>query len=284
MILELSALGTHWWISLEEGASEDLAHKIPEIIMEFENNYSRFDDTSYISKLNDTKQLKNPPIELVNMLKYALDVYDATEGIFNISVGSKLEKSGYGYKKDVASKVSRKLRDDLIIDDSEIKLSKHTRIDLGGFGKGWLIEKLAGYLKNEGVYDYVINGGGDIAAGNYDSTIYIEHPLDSKKHIGEVVLKNNALASSSNIKRSWIVNGKDNAHIINPKGKSNIDILSMHVLADNILFADTFATILMLVNHNKRLELAEKFNLEFMEILPDLSVHKTKGFKINLNQ
>lgn len=284
MIIELLALGTKWWISLPEDSDETFLENITQMVMEFESNYSRFDDTSYISKLNDNKRLENAPQELINMLKYALDVYDATDGIFNISVGSKLEKSGYGYKKDMSSKISKSLRNDLLIKDDVLSLSKNTRIDLGGFGKGWLIEKLAAYLQNESIFDYVINGGGDIAVGNYSSTIYIEHPLDASQQIGEIILKNNALASSSNIKRSWIINSKEQAHIVNPNNRSKSKILSMHVLADRILFADTFATVFMLVEREKRLELAHKYNLEFMEILPDLTVYKTKGFNIVLNQ
>lgn len=283
MIIELLALGTKWWISLPEGSDETFLENITQIIMEFENNYSRFDSNSLVSKLNDSKKLQNAPTELINMLNYAFDVYESTEGKFNISVGAALEKSGYGYKTDASSKISTKLKNDIKINDRDISLSKFTRIDLGGFGKGWLIEKIAGYLKSEGIEDFVINGGGDIAVGNYNSTIFIEHPLESNLQIGEINLKNNALASSSNIKRSWTIDGKNHTHIINPSKKPRTDILSMHVLAKNILFADTFSTVFMMVDRNKRLEYASAYNLEFMEILSDLTTYKTSGFNINLN-
>jgi thiamine biosynthesis lipoprotein len=283
MILEFPALGTHWWISLPEDTDEELANKLIGIVTEFENNYSRFDDTSHISKLNDNKIIKNPSDELVNMLTYALDVYEATDGIFNISIGSKLERNGYGHKEDKNSAVSHSLKSDIHISKNDIKLSDTTRIDLGGFGKGWLIEKLTGFLKNEGIYDFHINGGGDITVGNYESSIYIEHPLDSNLQIGEINLINKSLASSSNIKRSWTINSKNHAHIVHPIINKNIEILSVHVLGDSILFADTFATVFMLVDREKRLKLANQYGLEFMEILPDLTTYKTNDFNIKLN-
>lgn len=284
MQVTLDALGTKWWITLPNGAKDTLIKELKSTITEFEDKYSRFKSTSLIGKLNDFKILKNPPAELINMLNYALDVYEATEGVFNISIGSKLEKTGYGIKVDKSSKVSSSLLDDVIISEEKILLSKNTRIDLGGFGKGWLIEKLAGLLKHRGIEKFIINGGGDITVYGEPETIYIGHPTDEAMHVGGITINNQSLASSSNLKRTWEFKGKKHAHIVHPKNDSKVDVLSIHVLAENILFADTFATVFLLVPRSKRLELAHRYQLNFMEILPDLTTFKTGRFNINLNE
>lgn len=283
MILELTALGTKWWINTSEKLPKNISKEINKIVLEFEQNYTRFNNSSYIGILNDKKILINPTDELLSILTFALDVYSQTNGVFNISIGSELEKSGYGIKHDISSKVSKDLIKDISITKESIKLSKSTRIDLGGLGKGWLIEKLAGYLKHSGINNFIINGGGDITTSGNAVDIYLEHPLNSKLQIGKVELHNNSLASSSNIKRSWINKGKRRSHIIHPEDNKLDDLLSVHVMADSILFADTFATIFMLVNRKKRLEYCERYGFEYMEILEDMTVFKTPGFNINLN-
>ena len=63
--------------------------------LEFEQNYSRFLDTSYISKLNETKKLVDFPSELFEMITLGELARVKSLQAFNIGVGSILEKIGY---------------------------------------------------------------------------------------------------------------------------------------------------------------------------------------------
>jgi len=282
MQITLDALGTRWWITLPN-KNKNLKSELTSIITNFEKDYSRFNKDSFIGRLNDSKCLDNPPEELINMLTYALDVYSQTNGVFNISIGSELEKSGYGKESDSKSIVSKDLPKDVNVSLNKISLSDKTRIDLGGFGKGWLIEKLAGYLKHEGVSSFLINGGGDITSHGGSENIYLENPLEPNEYIGEVILQYNSLASSSNLKRAWESGGKKHSHIIHPGGNKLEGILSMHVMADSILFADTFATIFLLVDRETRLNYAMRYGFEFMEVLADHTTFRTPGFSFISN-
>lgn len=284
MLHEFNALGTKWWIDLPKSKNKLNIGTVKQTVEDFENNYSRFKEDSYIGQLNNKKFLDSPPSELVNMLTYAINVYIASGGVFNISVGSALEKSGYGEKYDDNSKISTDLPSDIIVSSERITLNPSTRIDLGGFGKGWLIQKLYETLKHNGAKYFSINGGGDIVNYGKANDFFIEHPKDHNLYIGKILLNNQSLASSSNIKRSWRHKGKKHAHIIHPaSSKPSSSALSMHILADNILFADTFATIFMLIDRPKRHQLAKEYGLEFLEIMPDMTTYKTPGFNVELN-
>lgn len=58
-------------------------------------------------------------------------------------------------------------------------------IDLGGLGKGWLIDKLSDLLRNEGYKEFLINGGGDMYVSSTEKQeCYIEHPRDTELVIG----------------------------------------------------------------------------------------------------
>lgn len=283
MHYEFDALGTKWWIYLPKKSYKSNVDIIKNTVEDFENNYSRFKEDSFIGQLNDNKYLDSPPSELVNMLTYAIDVYKATDGIFNISVGSALEKLGYGKKSDENSEISDNLLQDIKISPDKITLSPNTRIDLGGFGKGWLIQKLSEILKQNGTSYFSINGGGDIVNYGKPKEFFIEHPTENDLYIGKIVLNNQSLASSSNIKRSWQHKGKEYAHIIHPESIKTSSVLSVHVLTENILFADTFATIFMLVDRPKRHQLAKEYGLDYLEIMPDMTTYRSPGFNVELN-
>ncbi|MEQ1665679.1 MAG: FAD:protein FMN transferase [Bdellovibrionales bacterium] len=279
------ALGTHWWVEIIDNNPNitQLKPGILIIVQEFEKNYSRFMPTSLISSLNNSKALKNAPQELQDMLKYSADIHIKTDRVFNITVGSQLEKDGYGQVKDLSSKIALETEKHINIDQSLIRLSETTRIDLGGIGKGWLIDKLADYLKASGISDFIINGGGDIYVASNDRQaikIKIEHPTIVGQSIGTIFIKNGGLASSSAQKRKWTTaSGKITHHIINPAtNKAQSKLASIHIYAKTTTLADVLATVFLLIDERKRQELSKKFNVSYLAINHDLSFYKSPGF------
>lgn len=277
--LVLDALGTRWFLEFSEpSVKEQLLIKK---IRRFERDYSRFVEDSLISRLNSDKILKKPPNELQDMLNYCLGMYCQTDGVFNITVGSLLEKLGYGRWHDQTSKISQNLADDVIVEADQIVIAKHVRIDLGGIGKGWLIDDLGGAMQAYGCENYIINGGGDILCGSLPQKIFIEHPTNKSQVVGEVMLAREAMASSSCKKRVWR-DGKDNvySHIVAPGAFASVqaDLLSIHVRAPEAKLADVVATVLLLVDHKKRIKLANLLNVQFLEIHNDLTFWQTSKF------
>jgi FAD:protein FMN transferase len=273
-------LGTRWWIELDGSkASSKMASSLKCVAQEFEGAYSRFLPSSQLGMLNDSKTLPKPSPEMINMLQYALKMHATTDGIFNISVGSLLEKNGYGQPNDPGARVSNQIDETIIISKDQIEIDASVRLDFGGFGKGWLIEKMSQKLASEGIKDYVINGGGDIAVGDQPQKLYIEHPLDNLQYIGYIIARNSSLASSSLQKRQWEKQGKIKSHIVHPGGKAtDLSLLSIHIAAKSALTADTFATVFLLIGHEKRCQLAQKFGLQFLEVRSDGSFWQTPGF------
>ncbi|HUC90036.1 MAG TPA: FAD:protein FMN transferase [Patescibacteria group bacterium] len=278
--ITFEALGTRWWIELDgPKASTTIASSLKSMAQEFEGAYSRFQPSSQLGVLNDSKTLPKPPLEMIDMLKYALKMLAATGGVFNISVGSLLEKNGYGQPNDPGASVSNDIYTAISISKDRIEISQSVRLDFGGFGKGWLIEKMSQRLASEGIKNYVINGGGDIAVGDQPQQLYIEHPLDNSQYIGYVIARNSSLASSSLQKRQWEKQGKAKSHIVHPGDKfTDLSLLSIHVAAKSALTADTFATVFLLIDHEKRCQLAQKFGLQFLEVRSDGSFWQTPDF------
>ncbi len=263
---EFDALGTHWWVEPLNKYKIDgeLRCKISDVVKKFDDDYSRFVKTSLISKLNNEKTLINPPAEMLQMMKYAKKTFSDTEGIFNISVGGLLSKFGYG-SVDQSADVDNDIWINSTVNNKRIKIPKSATIDFGGFGKGWLIDKISDLLIDNNIGEYIVNGGGDIYVNsNVAIELGLEHPYDQSKVIGTTKITKGALAVSSIVKRRWNTGQQFQHHIIDPatQQSSNNDIVASYIKAEAALIADTMATCLI--------------------IKPELQNHLTKMFDLKV--
>jgi FAD:protein FMN transferase len=246
---EFDGLGTHWWIEiLDDSPMGDIAAVISARMLQFQSDYSRFDASSYIGRLNHDKRINDPPAELVHMLLFARDMHRATDGIFNISVGSTLGKLGYGTAQS-GTHLKSEFWDGVVIDTAHITIPRTSEIDLGGFGKGWLIDQMGELLERRGYDAFIINGGGDILVRS-DSPVELalEHPTDPTQRIGTSRITRGALAVSSTKKRVWKKGDTPHHHIIDPRtdASSASAIAATYVRADTALIADVMATVLLI--------------------------------------
>lgn len=304
-ILELEALGTKWWVKFfnDSDFSQDIKKKIVFEINDFESLYSRFRSNSLISRLNQTKFLENPPIDLYTMIKKSQAVFSLTQGGFNISVGAKLEEMGYGLKnskskipnptlKVMSSKAlpggqkPKFVNSKIINKKTKILIPSNTRIDLGGIGKGYLIEKLAGLVKSNGIKYFLINGGGDIyvtSDNNKPVKIMLENPFTASESIGWIELKNSALSCSGINKRTWQKGKKTFHHLIDMKNNRLVKkYFAVFAYSKSILNADLCSTAIFVSNEKLKNQIAAKLESEYLIIYPDSTFYKSKGFSANL--
>ncbi len=248
----IDALGTRWWIELFESSSEErltvLKKDCEAFIMTFEGNYSRFKPDSYISILNRERVLKDPSHELIDVLTFGKQKYVETNTLFNILTGHIQEAKGYDaeYSFMMADTIPLPGNPvtDLAINESGITLNGYSKIDLGGYGKGYLIDLVAERLRSKHDLQYfLINGGGDIYATSNNGEpieIQVEHPTEQVKFIGSTTLLNEAFAASSPHKRKWKTKQGEQNHIVGDAGDSS------YVKASSAKEADVLATIKLL--------------------------------------
>lgn len=260
---DFDALGTKWTIQLLGQSTGGIERSVLDRVRQFEVKYSRFDPHSMIGVLNRDKVLANPPQELQDMLVFARDMYHATHGVFNLSVVARLTRLGYG-KGDQSAHINTDDSMGIDIEATAIRLAVDTEIDLGGFGKGWLIDELARLLRHHDIDQFVINGGGDIyVSSNTPIELALEHPLDTTQMIGTTRITRGALAVSSPYKRSWKVGGDTKHHIIDPRTGEPVanDVACVYVRADSTRVADVMATVIM-IDPSQLDRLKEDFGLD----------------------
>lgn len=219
--------------------------------------FSRFNNESELSKLNQSAGKKcSVSKELLELIKFALDLARKTNGYFDPTIIDFLE--GYGYNKQydfsklnkpglVKKEIQRLLKSrpsfkDIKLDNNThtITLKKGQRIDLGSIGKGYAID--LAYKKLLPLKNFVINAGGDIRVKGVNKNqkhwkISLNAP--TMKPLGYIKLKDKAICCSG----SWARKVKSFHHLINPKsGDPQNDLKAVFVIANTAMDADAWAT------------------------------------------
>ena len=268
------ALGTRFWIEVyDEDINVDaIASTLISCIDEFENKYSRFDDASFLNMHTLEDLLKDE--EVGDILEKSFVFMRESDGVFNIFIKDKLEEKGYGIKRDV----------------------NKNNIDLGGIGKGYLIDKLASILKVKFNLKYfLINGGGDMymtSDNEIPIDIYMQHPVNDDEYIYKISLKDQAFTASSSFKRKWIksnnksdydkfdndISDSDNTvnHFISP---DSTEVWSAsYVIADDAMTADVYATVLCIEPDPTLIKNKVYANTIEYFVIKEGEIYKSSGF------
>ncbi len=241
-------LGTFFWVELflrDDDTLEDharLQSHLEETITSFNDTYSRFREDSLLSELNRDKTIAYD-YHLAQMLTQALEASRITNNIFSIFIKEALEEKGYGEQPVAKTPAKQGELSSVTIDEKTITLLGDKGVDLGGIGKGYLIDLIAKMLKEiYNLHYFVINGGGDIyVTSNHGEPIelYLEHPINQDEYLGTIKVRDKAFCSSSSFKRRWKKDGKEVNHFIADKEVW----AASYVLSDTATIADIYATV-----------------------------------------
>ena len=230
-----------------------------------EDTCSRFKETSELSRLNKQMgQEVEVSNQLFSILIEALRYYKETNGVFNPGVLSAMENSGYTqsieYIKGQELSASTLLAPEVTnaqpyqLNEEKQTVVLHTRIDLGGIAKGWVIDRAAEILSSHGFG--FINVGGDIRIfGTLPRhlNIGIEDPFDPSKIISSIQVSDGAVATSTSMKRRWKVEGNVKHHLIDAVSgePSASTIISSTVTAPTATEADVLAKVILLLGEDR---------------------------------
>lgn len=277
-------IGTGWFIDIDVNATPlqiTISNKVINIVKEFEDSYSRFKDTSLIGKLNIEKSLKNPPLELIQMIKMAQDLKDVTLGSFDIMVGKRLSDNGYDKELSFKNKISNNNLNKLVsFSKKQIVLQENGLMDLGGIGKGFLIDKVSSYLTSEQINNFVVNAGGDIFCKSENfNKFYLENPFDNSQAIGEIDLKNGGIACSSSSKRNWKSGTRQFHHLIDMNsGESVNEIAAVFTYGKNALNTDLGSTAIFVSDSKCWFNISKFLDIEFLVVFSDGKYFQTENY------
>ncbi|MDM5428107.1 MULTISPECIES: FAD:protein FMN transferase [Bacillus] len=257
---------------------------------------SRFHHQSELKRLSmqSGKAMQVSSI-LFEAIRFAWQVADLTQGIFDPTLGHTLEKYGFNRHyltgEEIISPLATKepvSYQDVILDEEKrtILLKKPLLFDLGAVAKGLAIDLAVQELRDfEG---FVINAGGDLFASGTNErsepwVIGIQHPFQKEKTICNVQLTDKAVCTSGSYERKSSVRMNEH-HIIHPHlGTSQSDIVSCTVIAPFTMMADAFSTAAFLLGKKEGGALLQNVDLEGIWITSSLDINMTQGMEEYLN-
>jgi FAD:protein FMN transferase len=170
--------------------------------------------------------------ELEMLLKDAARVSAQSGGLFNPAIGGLIQIWGFqaddfkavlpDEKKVAALVKANPQMSDLVFNGDVVRSrNRYVKIDLGGYAKGYALDRAVTILKQQGIHNALINIGGNVMAmgthGTRDWRVGIQHPRKPgpiatlELHDGE------AIGTSGDYQRYFELNGKRYCHIIDPR-------------------------------------------------------------------
>ncbi|WP_457641961.1 FAD:protein FMN transferase [Persephonella sp.] len=278
-------MGTYITVKLPE-ENKDLFRPVFNIFKNIDQKLSIYKDSSEVSLLNRLKELTVSE-ETAEIIKEAVEISEETDGYFDITVG-KITKDLYGFgtekekipkENDIKKYLKTVSYRNIKIKGKHIKLLKNSKIDLGGIGKGYAVDKAAEFLIKKGIKKGIILASGDIRCLNR-CKIYIKDPFENG-FLGcfETKRENTAVSTSGNYER--YIKSKDFNHLINPKtGKPQKKVASVTLIniGDNSLL-DAYATAVSVMPLEKAVKFLDKKNIGYVFILENGKLILSKNIK-----
>ncbi|MDF1883529.1 FAD:protein FMN transferase [Sulfurimonas sp. SAG-AH-194-C21] len=215
-------MGTFASISLSE-SNKGLYKGAYAVLLRVDNALSSYKKNSPIYKLNRDKKAD------INFYTYealllSQKYYKKSGAYFNVAIGS-VTKDLYHFGEDERIPQSWELNvsdtsfNTLVFDKKRAKLGQGVKIDLGGFGKGYGVDRAIEYLKINTVQEARVSLSGDIRCLGI-CEININNPF-SDEALLHFFTKEEEMGISTSGNYNRFVGTKENNHLINPKTKES---------------------------------------------------------------
>lgn len=221
-------------------------------------------------------------------MSFAKKMYTQTDKIFNIQLGGIMEDIGYDADLSFRSKKTNQRHAKtfgVCSNSNELTILPYTKLDIGGFGKGWLIDNIARLIRNAGPKFFSINAGGDIYTTSDSSTpvsVLLENPFDTTQPIGCINLTSKALAASSPNRRRWKspTDRKTYHHLLDRHGKNKRTMAAVFVVHPLAKIADAGATALSSAKLSEIKEISKTLCIQYLIVMPDGRYFKSHDFEL----
>ncbi len=185
--------------------------------------------------------------ELAGMLRDAAKQAAQADDLFNPAIGKLIALWGFHsdeYKPalpdtklvDALVKAQPRMSDLSFEGDTVGSKNRDVQIDLGGYAKGYALDRAAEILHKEGVKNALVNIGGNIIAlgehGNRPWKIGVQHPRKPSAILTLELYDGEAIGTSGDYQRYFEVGGKRYCHLIDPRSGQPVQgIQSVTVIA-----------------------------------------------------
>ena len=260
-----------------------------------DRNMSTYKPESEVSRVN-RDAAKAPMViskELFGLLTTALGFSRITNGAFDITYAS----VGFMYdfrahKKPTEAQIDSALPavnyHHVVLDAAKGTVfftQPGVRIDLGGIGKGYAVDRGIEILQARGVTHALVTAGGDsrIIGDRFGKPwiVGIRHPDDKDRVIAKIPLVDTAMSTSGDYERYFDEDGVRYHHIIDPRtGHSASKVRSATILASTATRTDGLSKTAFVLGAEAAMKIYEaQGDVEAILVTPEGKVLYSKGLE-----
>jgi thiamine biosynthesis lipoprotein len=170
--------------------------------------------------------------ELAAMLKDAAQLSEQSGGLFNPAIGGLIKLWGFhadefGAVLPDEKLIARWVKDkpqmsDIVIEKGRARSrNRAVQLDLGGYAKGYALDRAAELLRKQGIRNALINIGGNVYAlgthGDRPWRVGIQHPRKPGALATVVLHDGEAIGTSGDYQRYFMVGDVRYCHLIDPR-------------------------------------------------------------------
>lgn len=252
---------------------------IEQQLRSLDSSLSLYKPYSRINQFNNSAKGITIDNHLQQVVKKSVDTYNATHGLFDITVQPLVQAWGFGVVKtndvpdatsikNILSCVNTKLL--RLKRNRLLKTKPCVRIDLNGIAQGYSVDVLAALLEQYGVKNYIVELGGEIKVkgrkqpSGEKMKIGIESPTEDafENHpLQKIIeLESGAITTSGSYRQYYESKDEKITHLINPKTgyPQQNELISVTVYAKDAMTADAYDNALMLMGLQQALVFVEK--------------------------
>lgn len=184
------------------------------------------------------------------VLEAARDFSRHSSGIFDITIAPVLQQRGLLPGEINGRKPSAKWTN--VTDAVELLGDQRVRyhhpdvsIDLGGIAKGFAVDRALDILREHELRHGLVNAGGDLAAfGTIPELVHIRDPIDARRSLCQIEIRNAALASSGRIIDPLGFSNAGECAVVDPDGGRSV-FAGATVRAPTCMVADALTKVVM---------------------------------------
>ncbi len=262
----------HAWAATES-AAEAAVHAAFAAFVHVDSTLSTWRPDSELMRINAQAHQRPVPLstDAYTVINAALEMARRSEGAFDPTVLPLVELWGFRAEGAVAVPSDSALGETLKkighqrveLDPLRRTLRFHAagvRLDLGGIAKGYALDLAARAMREAGATGALLDlGGGLLLFGaGPEPLVAIVDPLRPGTTLGELVLREGAVATSGQYERNRQAEGESWGHILDPRdGRPCRGLLGVTVVAHEALLADAAATACFVLGAERGLALLE---------------------------
>jgi len=288
-------------------SESDMSDSIMAVMQRVEKSLSPFDSVSVVSKINRNESMVTDTL-LRRVFAASQEVCRLSGGAFDPTVAPVVNLWGFGYERMESEPTQAQIDSALasvgilecvVADDVMSKRSPSTEFNFSAITKGYGCDLIGEMLRRNGVENYMVEIGGEIALLGMNSQgepwhIQIDAPVEEKSGVRHtpmsvVSLTDCGVATSGNYRNFRENSSGKSWHTISPvTGRPVVSAtLSATVIAPTCMMADALATACMAMPSGEALKMIEAIDgVEAMIVMDgggNFVVRKTSSFPVALN-